>query len=205
MNNAKNIELNCLLEANIDDIIAFAKDSYVSTDDLHGLGHVKRVIHIAKKIHEHEGGSWYKIQCIGWLHDIGRKYEVTRQEHHAEISAKMAQTYLTELNFPESIIEEICQGILNHSFSIGGIAQNLEAKIISDADKLYALGDLGIYRVCSYQGQRQQGIRAVVDHCDEKLFKLIDKMYLPYSKQLAKERTYRIRQFQSELIEELYH
>lgn len=198
-------EDSSLLESKIEEIIAFAKTNYVSTDDLHGLGHVERVIHIAKKIHEHEGGSWKKILCIGWLHDIGRKYEKEEQNHHAKISAKMTRKFLMELNIAETVVEEIIQGILSHSFSIGGTAHTLEAKIISDADKLDALGAVGIYRVCAYQGQQLQGIRAVVEHCDDKLFKLIDKMYLPYSKLLAKERTYRIRQFQSELIEELNH
>ncbi len=193
------------LESKIPEIIGFAQQNYVVTDDLHGLGHVQRVMHLAKKIHDHEGGVWSKIQCIGWLHDIGRKHENGKQEHHAIISAQMAKELLIDFKISESFIEEIYQGILSHSFSIGGVAKTLEAKIISDADKLDALGAVGIYRVCAYQGQRLQGIQAVVDHCDEKLFKLIEKMYLPYSKMLAKERTYRVRQFQSELIEELYH
>ncbi|WP_371802912.1 HD domain-containing protein [Candidatus Lokiarchaeum ossiferum] len=205
MDCSKKREDRNLLESKIDEIIAFAKKNYVSTDDLHGLGHVERVIHLAKKIHDQEGGSWHKIQCIGWLHDVGRKFEKVENEHHATISAKMSRNLLIKLNIAESVVEEIVQGILSHSFSIGGTAQTLEAKIISDADKLDALGAVGIYRVCAYQGQRLQGIRAVIDHCDDKLFKLIDKMYLPYSKQMAKERTYRIRQFQSELIEELNH
>ncbi len=192
-------------ENKLPEIISFAKQNYVITDDLHGLGHVQRVMHLAQKIYEREGGSWPLICCIGWLHDIGRKNEEVNKAHHAIISGQMAKQFLAELQIAKPLIEEICQGILSHSFSIGGVARTLEAKIISDADKLDALGAVGIYRVCAYQGQRLQGIQAVVDHCDDKLFKLMDRMYLPFSQQLAKERTYRIRQFQRDLIEELKH
>ena len=116
---------------------------------------------------------------------------------------KNHKQFLISLQFPEQLVKEISHGILAHSFSIGEKAKNIEAKIVSDADKLDALGAIGIYRVCAFQAQRNQGIQAILHHFDEKLVKLVDKMYLPYSKKLAIERMARIKRFQQEIIEEL--
>ena len=123
------------LETYIPQIITFAKTHYNELDDLHGLGHIERVLNLASKIHKVEGGYWPIILIIVWLHDTGHIYSKKQNRNHAIISKNMAEQFLISLQFPEQLVKEISHGILAHSFSIGEKAKNIEAKIVSDADK----------------------------------------------------------------------
>lgn len=200
-----------MINTNFDHLISFipkikdfAAEHYLENDGLHGLSHVKRVLQNARRIHAHQGeGSWPLIEIIVWLHDIGRKYEEEQKKNHAIISAKSAGEFLKSLNFSSQDIQEIRHGILGHSFSMGGKPQTIEAKITSDADKLDALGAVGIFRVCAYQGQKKLGISEVISHIDEKILKLENRMFLDFSKKLAKERTKIIIEFKQQLKDEL--
>ncbi|MHA2002349.1 MAG: HD domain-containing protein [Promethearchaeota archaeon] len=187
----------------ISKIKTFAASFYDKSDDLHGLPHIQRVLRNSHRIYSKEGGNWNLIETIIWLHDIGRRDEKLQKNHHAQYSAELAQNLFQKLKIPEDLQEKITHGILAHSFSIGGKPKFLEAKIVSDADKLDALGAVGIFRVCAYQALHHQGINEVLAHCDDKLFKLIDLMFLPTSKKIAKERVQRIRRFQQDMLEEL--
>ncbi|QEE15454.1 HD domain-containing protein [Promethearchaeum syntrophicum] len=180
----------------------FSKEHYPEKEGLHGLPHVKRVLQTARRIHAHEGGSWPLIECIVWLHDIGRKYEKEQKKNHAIISGKSAETFLKTLDFSPRDIQEIRHGILGHSYSMGGKPQTLEAQITSDADKLDALGAVGIFRVCAYQGQQGSGIPAVIAHINEKILKLESHMFLDFSKGLAHERSSFILEFMKRIEEE---
>jgi len=198
-------------ETNFDHLIPFipkikeyATEFYLEFDGLHGLPHIKRVLQNARRIHAHEGGSWPLIESIVWLHDIGRIDEEKKKKNHAILSAKSAGDFLkSSLNFSSQDIQEIRHGILGHSYSMGGKPQTLEAQITSDADKLDALGAVGIFRVCAYQGQKKLGISEVIAHIDEKILKLENQMFLDFSKKIAKERTKIILDFKKQLQDEL--
>ena len=162
----------------IEKIVKFAQSFYELNDDLHGYGHVVRVVKLAQYLCTQIPANLFVVLASAWLHDIGRKEEHLTGEHHAIISSRLSKTFLHSIKIPNEIIQQICHCIQAHSFSIGGKAQTLEAQIISDADKLDALGAIGIYRVCAYQGQKHEGVEAVIQHCDDKLYKLADLMYL---------------------------
>jgi len=180
----------------------FAISYYDPADDLHGVGHVRRVLHIAQNLHQREGGSWPVIEAAIWLHDIGRQDEAKMGIHHALLSSHMAAAFFLEHGLTTIEVSEVIHAIEAHSFSIGGRATTLEAQLVSDADKLDALGAVGIFRVCAYQGQKRQGIPQIIAHCHEKLYVLGDQMYLPSSKARAEELTARIRDFVAQLLEE---
>ena len=181
----------------------YAKQFYSSTDDLHGLAHVERVLTNAHRMHVLEGGNWALIEAIIWLHDIGRASEKEKGKNHAVLSWELATPFLAQFSLPDHILQEIQHGIIAHSFSNGEEAHSLEAQIVSDADKLDALGAIGIFRACAYQALHHQGINQVLTHCDEKLYQLEHMMYVPSGKSLAKTRTARIRQFHADILEEL--
>jgi uncharacterized protein len=174
-----------------------------SVDDLHGIGHVKRVLTNAKKISKAEGGDLSLIETMVWLHDIGRIYENEIKKHHALISADMAQKFLKSYNISGELTRFICDGIIAHSFTQKSIPSSLEAKILSDADKIDAIGAVGIFRACAFQHENQSGIQAVLAHFDAKLLKLGEMLYLETSKKIAFERSERIENFKQNLIEEL--
>lgn len=181
----------------------FAEQYYDTADDLHGLGHVQRVLTHARKIWEKEGGNWNVINAIIWLHDIGRKTEEVKKTNHAILSKKIAHPFLQSISLNSGIISQILHGIEAHSFSLGISARSLEAKIVSDADKLDALGAVGIFRVCAYQATYHHGIKAVIAHSYKKLFQLKSQLYLPTSQSFGEIRTNRIQQFITDLEHEL--
>ncbi len=180
----------------------FATEHYPEFEGLHGLPHVKRVLQNARRIHAHEGGSWPLIEAIVWLHDIGRKDEEKKKKNHAILSAKSSGDFLKSLNVSSQDIQEIRHGILGHSYSMGGKPQTLEAQIASDADKLDALGAVGLFRVCAYQGKKGFGITEVIAHIDEKILKLESRVFLDYSKKIAHERSSFILEFKKRIKEE---
>ncbi len=184
-------------------IIHFAKPFYDSGDDLHGLNHIERVLVHAKKIWSVEGGNWDLIEVIIWLHDIGRSKEDKIPENHAILSKKMALPFLTELHLDPELISDILHGIEAHSFSLGIPATTLEAKIVSDADKLDALGAIGIFRVSAYQARYNHGISGVISHCHKKIFNLQSLLHLETSRQIGMKRTKIIQTYIAELQEEL--
>jgi uncharacterized protein len=175
----------------------------LSLDDLHGIGHVKRVLSNAKRIFSIEGGEWDIIEALVWFHDIGRIYEKEREMNHALISSEMAAKWLETNKISNELIQFICEGIKAHSFSLGDTPESLESQILSDADKLDAIGAIGIFRTCAHQHENQNGVNAVLTHLDEKLLKLECLMHLPTSMDIAKLRTERLKQFKADLLEEL--
>lgn len=183
-------------------IRTYAKQQYTA-DDVHGIGHIQRVLTNGKTIMAHTGGYSAILETLVWLHDIGRKSEKDEGRPHAKISAEMADAYLKSIGIPQKTRGMIVAGILSHSFSIGGKAEYLEAQILSDADKLDAIGAVGIFRASCHHYSNAEGVRQLLDHFDEKLLILGEKLYLEESKKIAAVRIERLHQFKKDLLEEL--
>ena len=97
------------------------------------------------------------------------------------------------------IISNIIHCIRTHSFSNNANPQTLEATILSDADKLDALGAIGLYRTIGFTIKNQGGVEQVIGHLENKIMKLKDQMYLDVSKQIAVERHQIILDFYNKL------
>lgn len=182
--------------------------------DAHGWPHVERVLRNARRLHLSEGGNWDLIVLTVLLHDVGRREELesimqnrselrkSEIEHHAVISARKAREFLAKNSIPEEIITQVESGILTHSFSAGGRPETIEAKIVSDADKLDALGAIGIYRTIAFQVEAGTGLTGVIRHFHEKLLKLGKDLFTSTAKELAKKRTEYMQGWLSHLEEE---
>ncbi|MHA1733516.1 MAG: HD domain-containing protein [Promethearchaeota archaeon] len=169
--------------------------------DEHGAGHTLRVLANARAIHEKEGGRWDIVKVTALLHDVGRPVEMEARQrraggevgvevpNHAEVSAGKARVLLERLGLPRDTVELVTRGILAHSFSAGVVPETLEAKIVSDADKLDALGAIGVFRTISYQVRAGTGLDGVIDHFHAKLLRLHERMHTATGRALAKERT----------------
>lgn len=192
------------------DIVDFAKAFYDLNDDLHGWGHIERVWsrcrQILAKIRWGEKINKNLLEIAVYLHDIGRNppsSEKFHSENHAAVSAILTTKFLEAKNTDSDLITALSRIIRAHSFSLGEPADTLEAQILSDADKLDALGAVGIYRVCAFQTLHGGNIESILSHCDEKLLKLEKKLYLPVSQELARPLTDRIKNFKEQIEEEL--
>ena len=113
-------------------------------DDIHGFIHVERVYKTCVKIAEDVKANALVLKIAVLLHDTGRikEQEYSQRANHAEISADMARKFLSskEINLPIEDIDNIVHCIKAHSFSNKVIPETLEAKVLSDADKLDAIG-----------------------------------------------------------------
>ena len=147
----------------------------------HGYEHTERVIEICMVLGEALNADMDVLIPAAILHDIGRG-----KDNHAHHSAIMAKEILLNLGY--SKVDEIVHVIDVHSFSAGGEAKTLEARILSDADKLDAMGAFGIYRAAQYGVEHERPQEEFIDHFHEKLLKLKDLLYTEEAKKLAEQR-----------------
>jgi len=195
---------------NVDEILSAVRTfAYTNSesDDLHGFKHVERVHNLCVEIGTALNANLLTIKIAALLHDVGRIYEKKNDaKNHAEISAEMAEKFFQKTNFNIAIdnIENIIHSIRAHSFSNNINPETLEAKILSDADKLDALGAIGLYRTIIYSFKlKNGGIEKVIEHLEKKIIKLKDRMYLDISKEIAKERQKIILDFYYEIKKEV--
>ena len=179
---------------NVDEILSAVRTfayNNSENDDLHGFKHVERVLNLCIQIGTALNANLLIIKIAALLHDVGRIYEKKNDaKNHAEISAEMAKEFFQKTNFniPIDNIENVIHSIRAHSFSNNIKPKTLEAKILSDADKLDALGAIGLYRTISFTLRNDGGIEQIINHLENKILKLNEMIYLDYSKQIAEKR-----------------
>jgi uncharacterized protein len=168
-------------------------------DDIHGFPHVERVYNTCMKLGEKLNANLLVLKCATLLHDVGRIQESNLKMNHAEMSSNMAGDLLDSAEFhskiSSSLQEEIIHCIRAHSFSNGIKPRSLEAKILSDADKLDALGAIGLYRTIGFTVQNNGGLPEVMEHLENKILKLKDLLYLDVSRHIAQQKHEFILQF----------
>ncbi|WP_338103138.1 HD domain-containing protein [Methanolapillus millepedarum] len=137
-------------------IIEHARDFMIQILDKestsHDIGHVFRVEKNVIFLQKNEGGNIFLIRLAALLHDIGTQKENERGGDHAVYGSEMAFDFLKseQQKYPDSIsdaeISAVCDMILSHRFSSGKKPEKIEAQILQDADRLDALGAVGIFR-----------------------------------------------------------
>ena len=160
-------------------------------NDIHGFAHVERVLKLSLEIGTALNANLLVINIAALLHDTGRYLKKDDEvKNHAEISAEIAKNFIIKNNFNIAIedVENILHCIRTHSFSNDLEPKTLEAKILSDADKLDALGAIGLYRTIGFTIKKFEGIEQVINHLENKILKLKEMLHLDYSKQIAVKR-----------------
>ena len=172
-------------------------------DDIHGFPHIMRVCDLCQKIGEKLNANLKVLNTASLLHDISRKNENVNL-NHAEISAGIARDYLYSLgdHFSNKEIDRILLCIKAHSFSNEILPNSLEAKILSDVDKLDALGAIGLYRTIGFTIKKEGGLKEVIKHLEDKILNLPDLLYLDISKRIAEKRKKIIQEFYEEITDE---
>lgn len=128
----------------------------------HNIDHVMRVFHLCKLISVTESNvNMAVLEPAALLHDIARTFETADQTgntDHAILGSEMAGEFLEELEYPIELIQEIQHCITTHRYRSGNEPKTIEAKILFDADKLDAIGAVGIARTFMLAGQFGQRI-----------------------------------------------
>ena len=174
-------------------------------NDIHGFRHVERVLNLSSEIGTVLNANLLVIKIAALLHDVGRYLKKNDEvRNHAEISAEIAEKFIIKNNFNLAIedLKNILHCIRAHSFSNDLKPKTLEAKILSDTDKLDALGSVGLYRTIGFTILRNGGLDDVIEHLENKILKLKNRLYLDISKEIAKSREKIIIKFYKEIKEE---
>ncbi len=168
-------------------------------DDIHGFPHIQRVYDLCDKIGMELKANMLILRISALLHDIGRNNESlnTANKNHAIISAEISKDYLKSQLFDlsEDNINQIIHCILAHSFSNKIKPLTLEAKILSDVDKLDALGAVGLYRTIGYTIRNNGGIKQVINHLETKILTLKNRLFFEITREIAEERIQIIQDF----------
>jgi uncharacterized protein len=113
----------------------------------HDFDHVLRVLNLALRIGEAEGADLAVVRTAALLHDVVESQD--RDAHH-HLGAQMARELLSDQ--PAEFVEAVAHAIAAHRFRADPAPRTLEAQVLSDADKLDAIGAIGIGRAFAYAG-----------------------------------------------------
>ena len=191
------------------------------SDAAHDIGHLRRVWGNCQKIARAEGGGDLQIlMAAAYLHDLVNLAKDAPNRHEASrLSAAAAVEWLRSRDFPAGKLAAVAHAIAAHSFSAGIAAETPEARILQDADRLEALGAIGLARLFAVAGQMGAQFydpadplaqrRALddkafaLDHLEVKLFPLVEKMQTATGREIAEERAEWVAAFRSRLLREI--
>lgn len=189
----------------------------------HDWWHIYRVWNMAKHIaREEKNGDMFVIELAALLHDLGDYKTSVAGE---ETASQEITAYLSRVSLPEALIGEVITIVQSVSFSRNVHKNNVlskEAQIVQDADRLDALGAIGIARAFAYGGskgrqlydpnmevksfttteERRMHTGSTINHFHEKLLLLKELMHTPTAKKIAERRQKYIELFLEEFYKE---
>ncbi|RKT21383.1 uncharacterized protein B0G69_4766 [Paraburkholderia sp. RAU2J] len=196
---------------------AFDKDN---GDGSHDSSHLQRVWKNAAAIHAKEGGDAQVLFASTLLHDcVAVEKNSPLRAQASRLSADKAAGVLKSLGWPAAKVEAAAHAIAAHSFSAGIAPATLEAKTLQDADRLDAIGMLGVARCFYVAGRLGRALydpadphalqrplddaRYTLDHFRTKLLKLSSGFQTATGAHMAAVRHARLNRFVDEFAEEI--
>lgn len=203
--------------------IRFVKKQLQHSEGGHDWFHIERVYKLALRIAEKEADvDVLVVQLAALLHDIA---DSKFQDGDETIGPRLAREFLSEQQLAEDQLEQVIAIIENISFKGGNQAQTYFSKelaVVQDADRLDAIGAIGIARTFNYGGFKNRALydpaippnlhlskeeykkntAPTVNHFYEKLLRLKDLMHTQTARELAAERHHFMEQFLSRFYAE---
>lgn len=208
------------MERVVDDALAFVKDVFCEDCSGHDYFHTLRVYRMAVKLAEREQADLDIVRLAALLHDV----DDAKLSPDTCADQGRAAGFLRAHGVPEDRIKAICGiiGEVSFKWSDSVTPETAEGKCVQDADRLDALGAIGIARAFAYGGSLGRAmydpeVKPVEDmdgaqyrsHCDttvnhfyEKLFLLKDLMNTDTAKKIAEQREEYMRRYLSEFMRE---
>lgn len=192
----------------------------IENDSAHDFEHIMRVYKNAQKLCKKEKVNKKLVLCAVLLHDIVSYPKSDKRSKNSSIdSAKKAKILLKKYDFTENEIILVSDAIRDHSFSQKRTPKTMEGKILQDADRLDALGAIGIARVFATGGSLKRPFYNIddpfckkrnaddktwtLDHFFQKLLKLEFLMNTKSGKIEAKKRTRILKEYLKQLQQEI--
>lgn len=202
-----------------DQLIQFVKD-IESADPAHDFAHISRVVAVAKMVASSEKANLDIVVPAAWLHDcVAVAKDSPLRNQASKLAADKACAFLRKIGYPDTLLDDIRHAIEAHSYSANIVPQTLEAKIVQDADRLDALGAIGVARCMLVGGaigralycsddpvceQRQPDDKAfTIDHFFTKLLHIGDTMNTDSATREAKRRTNYMHSFLEQLVRDI--
>ena len=207
-------------EKTINNTIAFVKEQLADAEGGHDWFHIERVYKNALLISKNETVDTFIVALGALLHDIADS-----KFHNGDetVGPKLAREFLFKQNVDSKVIEHVINIIENISFKGGNEAQKFrspELDVVQDADRLDAIGAIGIARCFNYGGFKNRGLynpeikpnlnmskaeyktskAPTINHFYEKLLLLKDKMNTKTGKKIALAR----HQFMEQYLKQFY-
>ena len=189
-------------------------------DGSHDTSHLQRVWKNAAAIQAKDGGDAHVLFAATMLHDcVPTEKNSPLRAQASRLSAEKAAQVLSELGWPQTKIEAVTHAVAAHSFSAGIEPLTLEAKTLQDADRLDAIGMLGVARCFYVAGRMGSALydpldphalkrplddrRYALDHFRAKLLKLASGFRTTTGARLARVRHERLQRCLDEFADEI--
>lgn len=182
----------------------YVQEKMQNNDPGHDYLHVQRVVLLSKEIAEHESDvNMFVCEMIALLHDM---YD---DKLKSNMSIDALSNFLDIILVPTLDKEKILEGISYISFRKYPY-QNptfpIEVQIVQDADRIDAIGAIGIARTFSYGGVHHRTFygeeNSTIAHFEEKLLLLYDRLNTAHAKKIAKERHTFLQAFYQQFLKE---
>ncbi len=206
----------------ITNTIAFVKETLKNAEGGHDWFHIERVYNSAKEISKSENVNLFVVELSALLHDIADS-----KFHNGDetIAPKIIRQFLAEQKVTSEISNHVISIVENISFKGGNFQQKFHSKelaVVQDADRLDAIGAVGIARCFSYGGYKERALydpeikpnlhmtkeeyknstAPSINHFYEKLLLLKNKMNTESGKKIAEERHLFMQQFLDQFYNE---
>jgi uncharacterized protein len=137
-----------------DRFASFLDERADESDAAHDRAHIERVVASARHLARSERAAMEVVIPAAWLHDcVVLPKDHPRRSEASRLAAQTAIDFLTDAGYPSQTHADIRHAIEAHSYSAGISPETLEADIVQDADRLDALGAVGIARCFQVGGQ----------------------------------------------------
>lgn len=211
------------METQLEKMRAYAKNSLADDKTGHAIDHIERVAKMSKKIAESEKCDLFIVLAAAYLHDTVDDKIIEDQT----LAFKQLTDFLKEIKVSDVEITKIIHIIQNMSFSKSLTDSSgelsIEGKIVQDADRLDAMGAIGIARTLYYGGakgrklydakvaprklsskqQYRNGEETTINHFYEKILGLNDCLNTEYAKNLGQRRKEFLEDFLTEFLMEM--
>jgi uncharacterized protein len=203
----------------IERVKAYVKEKFENEFSGHDYFHTLRVFNMATRIAKAEGANLEIVQLSSLLHDVDDR-KISPETYESQANAR---DFLISNDVDDETIEIICQIIREISFGSNDVRpQTPEGQCVQDADRLDAIGAIGIARAFAYGGNHNRHMyhpdikpslnmtkeeyrkseSTTINHFYEKLFKLTSFMNTETAIKIAKEREAYMKEFVSTFLYE---
>lgn len=206
----------------IDKLQSLVKERFENESADHDWYHIERVLKLAEYIQSKEGGNLEVVQAAALLHDISdHKLNGGIKNDNGRVS----RLILIEFGVNDQFIDQVCAIVDAVSFKGAGVsdeADSIELAIVRDADRLDAMGAIGIARAFHFGGSRDRKFYVpdnepthhadfdsyskdeshTINHFYEKLLLLQNRLHTTTAKSIGKKRHQLMQQFVDEFLME---